>query len=355
MRKLKKNPELAETYTQIIAQQEAEGIIERVHEEGEVGNTFYLPHHPVIRQDKSSTKVRVVYDGSSRENGVSLNDCLQGGQSRFTDLFSVLLRFRTHKFCVSADLEKAFLQVGIQEDDRDLLRFLFYEDIHAESPKLITFKFKRVCFGINSSMALLGSAIDAHFEKNREQNPSLIKSLEDGLYVDDVVTGAETKEEILKIHDEGRELFRKAGMNLRKWRTNLKEVRSDFEEENLAPPDEKFAAEDRGYAQTVLENPHSCSQEKILGIPWNSDTDELCLSLTEIGHRGLALPKTKRNILSLSASEFDPFGFMCPVIIVLKILFQKICESKGGWDDEVEEPIRKRWVERCESAILMPA
>ena len=69
-------------YDQVIQEQLAEGVVERVTEEVNFGQReFYLPHKAVIRENAESTKLRIVYDASARENSrsFSLNDCLETG------------------------------------------------------------------------------------------------------------------------------------------------------------------------------------------------------------------------------------------------------------------------------------
>ena len=61
-----------------------------------VGKVHYIPHHEVIRVDKETTKLRVVYDSSVRagRNSPSLNDCLYTGPPLSPYIYDVLLRFR---------------------------------------------------------------------------------------------------------------------------------------------------------------------------------------------------------------------------------------------------------------------
>ena len=69
-------------YQQVIDDQLKKGIIEICNQKDVLINPsqddaiYYMPHHPVIRQDQATTKVRVVYDGSAKssESGLSLND-----------------------------------------------------------------------------------------------------------------------------------------------------------------------------------------------------------------------------------------------------------------------------------------
>ena len=96
-----------------------EGIIEKVTSPPLVGNTTYLPHRPVIREDKASTKVRIVYDASAKNKGPSLNESLYKGPCLTPLLFDVLLRFRAHDIALTADIEKAYLQISATESERD--------------------------------------------------------------------------------------------------------------------------------------------------------------------------------------------------------------------------------------------
>ena len=82
--------------------------------EGEVGKVHYIPHHAVIRRDKLTTKLRVVYDASAKSDGVALNDCLYAGPPLAENIFDVLLRFRVNQVALTGDIEKAFLMVGKQ-------------------------------------------------------------------------------------------------------------------------------------------------------------------------------------------------------------------------------------------------
>ena len=125
--RLKRNPELMERYDETMKEQLKTGVLEPVPDkdpENKGGTVHVLPRHPVIREDKSTTKVRAVYDGSAhtKDNPVSTNHCLQQGPNLILSLFEILLRFRSNRIGVIANIEKAFLQMGINEKDRDALR-----------------------------------------------------------------------------------------------------------------------------------------------------------------------------------------------------------------------------------------
>ena len=89
----------------------------------------FLPHHAVIKQERTTTKLRIVFDGSARSNqSLSLNECLYKGPILQNDLAGMLLRFRIGTIAMTGDLEEAFLQVEMQESNRDYLKFLWIKD-----------------------------------------------------------------------------------------------------------------------------------------------------------------------------------------------------------------------------------
>ena len=121
-------PELLKEYHRVIEDQLSKGIIEQV-EESQLLNAgpnqtsvHYLPHHAVVKQDRQTTKVRVVYDGSAKEkfDSHSLNDCLMTGPNYIPKLFNVLIRFRSYPIALTSDIEKAFLMIHIAEADRTI-------------------------------------------------------------------------------------------------------------------------------------------------------------------------------------------------------------------------------------------
>ena len=128
-----KNLEILNEYNSVIQDQLSKGIIERVPTQDQGSTIHYMPHHPVIRKERSTTKVRIVYDGSAKFNdSISLNDCLQTGPNLIPKLFDVLIRFCNNRIALTADIEKAFLMIGINKSDRDILRFLWFTEPHLE-------------------------------------------------------------------------------------------------------------------------------------------------------------------------------------------------------------------------------
>ena len=107
-------------------------IVEIIEDSSVIGERFhYLPHHAVISPEKSTTKIRIVYDGSAKEKkgNLSRNENLFHGPIILEDLAGLLMRLRTKQVAIVADIEKAYLQVGLLPQDRDVTRFLWVKNL----------------------------------------------------------------------------------------------------------------------------------------------------------------------------------------------------------------------------------
>ena len=119
VRRFQSDKYLSQSYDSNIRQQLNQGNIERVDDTMSAVCTkkIYLPHHPVLTPNNATTKICIVYIASSKAGSSmnSLNECLNGGPVILLDLCGLLIRFRIYPIVVLANIEKAFLQVGIQE------------------------------------------------------------------------------------------------------------------------------------------------------------------------------------------------------------------------------------------------
>ncbi|XP_028403430.1 uncharacterized protein LOC114526129 [Dendronephthya gigantea] len=189
-------------YDNIFKEYEQQGIIERIPSDdvaGKVGQVHYLPHRPVIRDDKETTKIRAVFDASCKTNsGPSLNECLYAGPNLITKIFDILLRFRLNRIGILADIRQAFLNVAISPEHRTFLRFLWYD---IDSDEQIIYQFSRVVFGLTSSPFLLNATIKHHLSKYINHNEIAVETLQDDLYVDDLVSGRNNLEEAKDLYN----------------------------------------------------------------------------------------------------------------------------------------------------------
>ena len=216
-----------------------------------------------MRESAESTKLRIVYDAWARtnENSPSLNECLNPGPPLQNQLWNVLVRARFHPVLITGDLKQAFLQVRIQEMDRDALRFHWFKDLQTKTIEVR--RFTRALFGLAPSPFLLGGVIQQHLANFRTVYPEIVSEIGKSFYVDDLISGGETMVEQLKT--KATEIFADATFDLHKWHSNAREVESynTVKREET----ETFAKQQLG----VSNGDQAC----ILGLPWNKEADTI--------------------------------------------------------------------------------
>ena len=367
LKRLNQEPEVLKEYDSVIKEQLRKGIVEVVEkpDEGEVGKTHYLPHHAVVRREKATTRLRVVYDASARSDGVALNDCVYTGPPLTENIFDVLLRFRVNQVALTGDVEKAFLMVRMTEEDRDVLRFLWVDDIDKPSPEIVVLRFTRVVFGVSSSPFLLNATIKHHIEQYKEADPEFVEKFLRSIYVDDLSSGAPEVDEAYELYLKSKLRLAEGGFNLRKFVSNCPELtrriqcnetgRSDTDASSVEPEHAKspqalsegnvVSEEDETYAKSMLRGVEetSSSEQKVLGVHWNPLKDVFTFDLTEIANYARDLQPTKRNVVSVAAKFYDPLGFLSPIVIEFKLFFQELCKTKIGWDEALNGNLLKTW------------
>ena len=178
VRKLEKEPEVLRENDHIIKDQLEKGIVEKVpDQEVKAGKiVHYFPHQAAVRKSAETTRVRMVFDASSKESrrGVSLSDCLHIGPPLALLLFDRLLRLRTYKVVLIGDIQQAFLNIEVAKEDRDAMRFLWYSDICTRDGTIDVYCFCRVIFGAGPSPFLLNGTLRHHIEKYAKEDPEFV-------------------------------------------------------------------------------------------------------------------------------------------------------------------------------------
>ena len=225
-KKLKANPEQLAEYDKIIRTQESRGQIERVDmKSSQFTVCHYLPHRGVVREDRETTKLRIVFDASAKRKGhPSLNECLETGPNLLPKIFDNLVRFRAFQIAIVSDIKEAFLNIGISEKDRDLLRFPWFDDVSKDDPLLIILRFCVLPFGLNSSPNILGSVIILHMMKYLDLNQEFVELFLRNLYMDDETGGAQNLDVAIEFYLFVRILMKEGGFELRKWQSNSLEL-----------------------------------------------------------------------------------------------------------------------------------
>ena len=323
------DPECYKKYDDIIKGWLKSNYIEET--QNEMGKQqFFLPHFPVIRQDKTTTKIRPVMDAAAKCKGPNgpkcLNDGLLEGPKLIQPVPDVLMRFRHNRVAVIGDLKEMFLQVVLPEKDRNFHKFIWFDDNGNKK----YYRFRVHCFGNRSSPAVAIFAIKHHAELHRDAFPRAVETVLQSTIVDDNCDSVESTEEGLKLIQDLKTLYSTAGMEIRKWASNDVEIMSNL-------PDEDKAA--NVVFSYDFEPDSKMPKIKALGIIWLAEPDKL----TFLAEFNLNQTWTKRTVLSSYSKLFDPIGLIAPVAITARIVTQACWRHGLGWDQVLPETIQKKW------------
>ena len=220
--------------------------------------------------------------------------------------------------------------IGINEEDRDMLRFLWLKDAKDPHSEILKLRFRRLVFGLRPSPAILGATIQHHLETHARDNPDVVEQLRKSLYVDDFVSGAESDERALDIYKGSKQIMRSGGFNLRKWSSNsenLIKCIDAFEDGSEATGTENTKSdvvqEDLSFIKTTIGTESTVTeptQVKVLGMAWDTAGDTFLLNLEELIEYAKSLSVTKRSLLRWLSKIFDPLGLSpFPVTVYDKV------------------------------------
>ncbi|XP_011859275.1 PREDICTED: uncharacterized protein LOC105556771 [Vollenhovia emeryi] len=243
----------------------------------------YLPHHGVIKEASTSTKLRAVFDASSKtSSGKSLNDILRAGPVIQGSLLEIIVRFRFYNVALTGYIRKMYRQVLVHQDDRDYQRILWRFDV--DEP-VQAFRLNTVTYG-------------------QHNFPMASRALMEQTYVDDVLTGARNIEDAALLQEQISKILLTGGFETHKWCSNRAEALE------RVPPNLREV------------NSHLCignsNTTKTLGIEWNPHEDQFQFVV-----HGMKAARTKREMLSEIAKLFDPLGLIGPVLTTAKLIMQE--------------------------------
>ncbi|GFT04977.1 integrase catalytic domain-containing protein [Trichonephila clavipes] len=330
VRRFKCDPELFCEYKDVIDDYVREGIVEHTSCDSlSDSQGFYLPHHAVIRSDKTTSRIRMVFDGSAHEDGQSsLNQSLYTGPNLHPNILELLLCFRKSPVAFTADVKSAFLQIELDFHDRDFTHFFWTDNLNNEPYVL---NFTRVLFGLRPSLYLLAATLKHHFKKYKEQYPHTFELLNSSIYVDDLICGQNDVPDALRTTLECLQIFSDAGMLLRKWRSNSKQLNLLWKQEGVKTESSETSAID-------LRPP-----TKVLGLAWDPENDLIYFDPKDLLKFMSRTGESKRFILSVIGRIFDPIGILGPFVIKLKCLLQELWTLGVQWDSELPPKLRHKW------------
>ena len=285
----KLTPELRAAYHKVFDEWEKDGVIERVPLDELDHPSHYLPHKPVIKSNSTTTPIRPVFDASAKgAKSLSLNDCLEKGPNLLEIITSIISRFRLRKIGVLSDIKRAFLQISIRPEDRDHLRFLWWEE--ESQNKALIYRHKRVVFGLTCSSFLLAATINHVLDQAPLKYQNTVKHLRNSNYVDNCVTSLDDEAAVMKFKEESTKIMSTGKFELRGWEWNSPSNKDD-------------------------------KHVSVLGMRWNLTEDTLACDII----KGDTLENgkiTKRKLLAIAHQIFDPIGFTIPLLIWPKLYLQ---------------------------------
>ena len=267
-------------------------------------------------------ELRVVFNGSfATSTGKSLNDLLMVGPNLLPGLLQVLLRWRTHRICLTADIEKMFRQILVHPEDRRYQRLLWRQ---REEDAVSDYELNTVTYGLACAPYLAIRTLRQLAQDERSRFPRAASILERDVYMDDVLTGADSEKEAHELRTELCQLCRAGGFNLRKWVSNTPTLLEGLPGEE-AP---------------LAVNWEEDTLHTALGVQWSVREDEFRVRVAE-DHSTSAI--TRRTVLSRVARIFDPLGLLAPVTITAKIFLQSLWLLKIDWDTTLPSADEQKW------------
>ena len=196
--------------------------------EPEDSKCYYLPHHEVLKESSTTTKLRVVFDGSARtSSGQSLNDVLMTGPRTQQEIFQIMCRFRFHAVGLAADVAKMYSQIGLHPEDRDFHRLVWRDD---PNKTLSVLRLTRVIYGIRSSAFHAVYALQ-NVAKAVEDG-AVRRAIHDDFYVDDYLGGSSSPQFAKLLRKDIVDALSIIQMPIRKWSSNSQEVLDSIPEED---------------------------------------------------------------------------------------------------------------------------
>ncbi|XP_058827928.1 uncharacterized protein LOC131687858 [Topomyia yanbarensis] len=284
---------------------------------------------PVTNPNKP-TKLRIVWDAAAKAHGVSLNTFLLKGPDQLTSLPGVLHRFRKYRIAVSGDICEMFHQVQINNDDQHCQRFLWKSGPQDQTPSVYVMTV--MTFGATCSLSCAQYVKNKNAERFVHKMPAAVDAIINEHNVDDMLSSVETEKEAVDLATNVRFIHAQAGFEIRGWLSNSNEVLAALNGPQTSEKD--------------LNVNSQMATEKILGLWWNTKTDTFTFRFPKRADvkflSGQTIP-TKREVLRVLMSIFDPLGFLANVLMYLKVLLQEIWRAGTAWDEPIANEQFVKW------------
>ncbi|XP_053968874.1 uncharacterized protein LOC128870294 [Anastrepha ludens] len=293
--------------------------------------TWYLLHFGVVNARKPDN-LRIVFDAAAKASDVSLNSALLKGPVKAQSLVNIFFKFGQGIIAVAGDIQEMFSQVRIRVEDQDSQRFLWRGD--DSSQPIRTYAMTSMIFGAACSPCCAEYVKNKNAARFADQMPKGVDAVQNKTYVDDLVISFNNVEDANKTIREAVEIISAAGFQLRKFVSNRKVLEANLNGSSNVP-------------RPVINLERQATADKILGMFWNTTTDafEFHFKFFNISNDILQCKRlpTKRELLGIVMSIYDPFGLLANVTIFAKFLIQALWKQSIAWDDELANHLAAQW------------
>lgn len=295
--------------------------------------TWFLPHFAVFNDNKPG-KFRLVFDAAAEVDGVSLNSELLSGPDDNNALLKLLMQFRVGQVGIVADIREMFHQVRIREADQMAQRFLWRSGDSSVEPSV--YVMTAMTFGATCSPASAQHVKNINAAEFADEFPDAAAAIQTRHYVDDYVASYTNATEAAKITADVVKIHNMGGFELRGFVSNSTQTLELI-----------GAAKGSGDDNAVSMEFEAKDSEKVLGMWWNTAADVFQFRTKFVRVHpdvlnGTRTP-TKREVLSVSMSLFDPYGLLADFTLEPKLIVQDLWRIKVGWDEPAPEHLAKRW------------
>lgn len=326
------DPKLAEVLQQQIMNLENKGYAQRLpnsvlEEKGD--KIWYLPTF-IVKNPNKPNKIRLVWDAAAKSGSFALNDFLLKGPDLLMPLMNILFKFRMGAFAVCGDIAEMFHRIKVRKEDAGAQRFLWWDSNNS----MVVYQLNVLTFGASCSPCISHFVRDRNAE-NFGRDPRVIEAITKQHYVDDFIDSTSTVEEAIDLALNVREVHANGGFYMRNWSSNSLEV--------LSALGENTSSESKSFEN----NEDSAQFEKILGLYWNPKNDVFKMNLKFVRLRRPILSEdivpTKREVLQVLMSVFDPLGFVVCFMSYLKSILQEIWRCGIDWDQPLNDDLFCKW------------
>ena len=332
LKKYRNQEELLNLMDEYFKEQESSGVIERINDIdlfiSEHPQCSFIPHMPIFKLKRDSTKCRIVYLSNLCENNpnlprtVSHNGCMYPGPSLNQKLSTALLHLRFGRYLLVFDIQRAFNQILLNDNDQVKLLFLWFRNIEKKDFSIVAYKHAMLPFGLRCSPTILMLALYKILVLDVPESDPLreVKNLiYQCFYVDNGAYTHDNHEKLAEVYRTLPSIFSPYKMSLQQYVTNCDNLQNEIDSEH---------------------GNEESNENKLLGLIWHRNTDQICTRPIKLDSEAC----TKRLILQSLASNFDLYNINAPITNRAKLFMHQLqIDKKLDWDTRLPENLQKEW------------